>query len=101
MTNARPNEVGTGAVMAGGHGKRTATNPQDRSSKVLRVQVYRNTGRLFGGRVRPLLELAAVETCMYDRALGCWTVPVHLVDNVLVAAEFLQRRSVTVEEVDS
>jgi hypothetical protein len=54
---------------------------------------------LRGGAVRHLLKLAGVNVCMYDRALGCWTVATSRVDDVMCAAEYLQHRFVTVEEV--
>jgi len=38
---------------------------------------------------------------MYDRQLGCWTVPANRVDDVICVAEYRQRRFVTVEEVAS
>jgi hypothetical protein len=37
---------------------------------------------------------------MYDRAVGCWTIPLHLADDVICVAEYRQRRIVTVAEVD-
>src|SRR4051794_39470339 len=101
MTNARPHKE-TGAVfnMPGGRVQDSAERPSS-SCKVLHVELYRNTARLFGGQVRPLLDLAGVDARMYDRALGCRTVPVNRVDDVICAAEYRQSRFVTVEEVAS
>lgn len=97
MTNARP-EIGTGAVMAGGHDERTASDRRN-SVKRLHVELHRNTARLHGGRVLPLLDLADIPARMYDRQHGCWTVPIQYADDVICAAEYRQRRFVTVEEV--
>jgi hypothetical protein len=103
MTNARPQKE-TGAVMnmPGGQVQITAAprrSRDDASPKRLHVELYRNTARLRGRAVRHLLKLAGVNVCMYDRALGCWTVPVTVVDDVMCVAEYRQRCFVTVEEV--
>lgn len=102
MTNARPEEVGTGAVMnmPGGHDHGTASHRLNAGCPTLRVELYWNTARLRGGRVLQLLDAAGVTVRMYDRAQGCWTIPLHLVDDVICMAEYRQRRFVTVEEVD-
>ena len=101
MTNARPPK-GTGAVwnMPGGYEHGTAPHRLNAGCPTLRVELYRNTARLYGPRILQLLDAAGVDARMYDRALGCWTVPVNRVDDVLCVAEYRQRRFVTVEEVD-
>lgn len=101
MTNARPQKE-TGAVMnmPGGRVQDSAERGSS-SCKTLHVALYRNTARLYGGQVRPLLDLAGVDARVYDRALGCWTVPANRADDVICVAEYGQRRFVTVEEVAS
>ncbi len=99
MNNARPNKVGTGAVMAGGHDERTAPRRQDASPRVLHVEVGpRHTSWCYGGRVRPLLKRVGVPT-MYDRQRKAWAVPTDRLDDVLVVAEHTEKRFVTVEAV--
>ena len=105
MTNARPQKE-TGAVMIvpGEPENGTASegqNAPDASCPTLHVEVYRHTARLYGGRIWQLLELAGADARMYDRQLGCWTVPANRVDDVICVAEYRQRRFVTVEEVAS
>lgn len=104
MTNARPQKE-TGAVVnvPGGHAHSTATEPMQPSAAgcpTLHVELYRNTARLRGARIVPLLDEAGVTARMYDRSQGCWTIPAHLADDVMCIAEWRQRRFVTVEEVD-
>jgi hypothetical protein len=101
MTNAH---LRRGAGVDVPWGRVNGTAPQrrsrdDASTSRLHVELYRNTARLRGGAVRQLLDLAGVDVRMYDRALGCWTVAVCRVDDVMCAAEYLQHRFVTVEEV--
>jgi hypothetical protein len=69
------------------------------SARRLHVELYRNTARLYGGRVPQLLDLAEISARMYDRSRKCWTVSADRVDDVLVIAEYRERRFVTVEEV--
>lgn len=103
MTNARlQREAGAVVNVPGGHVNGTAPQgqtPEHTSPKRLHVELYRNTARLRGGAVRQLLDLAGVDARMYDRALGCWTVPADRADDVMCVAEYRQRRYVTVEEV--
>jgi hypothetical protein len=66
----------------------------------LHVELYRHTARLRGGHILPLIDEAGVTVRMYDRAVGCWTIPLHLADDVICVAEYRQRRFVTVAEVD-
>ncbi len=101
MTNARPYEVGTSAMQPGSCSHGTATDRRNAGCQTLRVELYRNTARLRGGRVLQLLDDAGVTVRMYDRAQGCWTIPLHLVDDVICVAEYRQRRFVTVTEVAS
>jgi hypothetical protein len=105
MTNARLEEIETGAVEQPGswnHG--SASNPQrttDAGCPTLRVELFRNTARLYGTRVPQLLDQVGVEARQYDRQRGCWTVPIGRADEVICLAEYRQRRFVTVEEVAS
>jgi hypothetical protein len=102
MTNARPLKTGTGAVVnvPGGRDHGTASHRLNAGCPTLRVELYRNTARLYGPRVLQLIDEAGVDARMYDRALGCWTVPANRVDDVICMAEYRQKRFVTVEEVD-
>jgi hypothetical protein len=96
-----PGQKTEGAVMnmPGGHVQDSGPRRRNASCRTLRVELYRNTARLHGGRVPQLLDLAGVEARMYDRQHACWTVPVTFADDVITVAEHRQRRFVTVEEV--
>lgn len=105
MTNARPEEIGTGAVEQPGswdHGSASeGQKPSNAGCPTLHVQLHRNTARLYGTRVPQLLDMANVQARQYDRQRGCWTVPITRADDVICIAEYRQRRFVTVEEVAS
>ncbi len=105
MTNARPEEIGTGAVMnmpgRQSHGTAPQSNkPSNAGCPTLHVELYRHTARFYGPRVWQLLDLAQVNARQYDRERKCWTVPADQAANVICVAEYRQRRFVTVEEVD-
>ena len=103
MTSARPLGEGTGATSGpASRSKRTAqSRPKPTAGcPTLHVELYRHTARLRGARILPLLDEAGVTVRMYDRAVGCWTIPLHLADDVICVAEYRQRRFVTVAEVD-
>ncbi len=99
-TTPAPGQRGEGrgiSVAGGSNSKSTASNA---GGPTLHVELYRHTARLRGALILPLLDQAGVTVRMYDRAVGCWTIPLHLADDVICVAEYRQRRIVTVAEVD-
>ena len=101
MTNARPPR-GTGAVVTSRPASLDTHGTASRrrwSSRELHVELHKNTARLYGGRIVDLLDLAGVQQRQYDRPRRCWTVPLNRADDVITAAQFRQRRHVTVTEV--
>ncbi|TFV67722.1 hypothetical protein E4P40_24015 [Blastococcus sp. CT_GayMR20] len=65
----------------------------------LRVEVGRRTCWLHGDHVLALLDRAQVDARQYDHSRRCWTISVNRADDVITAAEHLERRIVTVEAV--
>ena len=59
----------------------------------------RHTAWLHGGRLKPLCEHANVPH-LWDHALKTWRIPNGRVDDLIVYAEHVDGRFVTVEEVD-
>jgi hypothetical protein len=103
MTRARPLGEGTGATS--GPASRSQRTAQSRPKPytgcpALHVELYRHTARLRGAHILQLLDEAGVQPRMYDRANGCWTIPLSRADDVICVAEYQQRRFVTVAEVD-
>ncbi len=107
MTTPAPLENWTGAVellnVPGGHAHGTATHEQkscDAGCKTLHVKVGpRHTSWCQGSPpVRPLLRQLDVPA-MWDRDRQAWAIPTNRLDDVLAAAEYHQRRFVTVCEV--
>jgi hypothetical protein len=95
-----PGQRGEGQRISGAGGSNRKATASNAGCPTLHVELYRHTARLRGARILPLLDEAGVTVRMYDRAVGCWMIPLHLADDVICVAEYRQRRFVTVAEVD-
>lgn len=105
MKSARPARSGTGAIvsMPGRHNHATAPtwrNAPDAGCRSLHAQRGpRHTSWCQGNpAVRPLLARLGVPT-MYNRPRRAWAFATARLDEVLVYAEHIEKRFVTVEDV--
>jgi hypothetical protein len=66
----------------------------------LHVECGRRTAWLRGERVQGLLDRAQITARQWDPQHRCWSISITRADDVITAAEHLERRVVTVEAVE-
>lgn len=73
---------------------------QSDAGSALSIEVGKRTAWLHGDNVPRLLRRAGVTRRSWDATHGCWTIPLNRVWDVLPIAEKVQRREVSLIEVD-